>query len=195
MSCSFRHSSHFHFHIAITFINPPAARMDSRSLHSHRRGLRAPAVFLAQLPGREVVMIRCLRRLWRTIVSNWFVEWRNGGSRPRRTSCTSSRTKFINASYPFSVPVTAHTPSAESFPNCLALLQNSTPQPLLGHIITSIPILGYKIYAPSRPPLNFTVILLSIYFPKSKIFSFLGLSCPCCALPPRPGPPPPRPPR
>lgn len=29
---------------------------------------------------------------------------------------------------------------------------------------------------PSRPPVNFTVMALSIYFPKSRIFSFLGRS-------------------
>jgi hypothetical protein len=55
--------------------------------------------------------------------------------------------------------------------------------------------------SPSRPPLNLTVIRLSMYFPKSRIFSFFGRSAwpaaapaPPCA-PPRPPPPPPRPPR
>jgi hypothetical protein len=61
-------------------------------------------------------------------------------------------------------------------------------------------------HKPSRPPLNLTVIRLSMYFFRSRMFSFLGLSCPDAppappgaaaaapAPPPRPGPPPPRPP-
>src|SRR5687768_12623130 len=44
---------------------------------------------------------------------------------------------------------------------------------------------------PSRPPLNLTVICLSMYFPRSKMFSFFGLSFSWCCCPPAP---PPRPP-
>ena len=52
--------------------------------------------------------------------------------------------------------------------------------------------------SPSRPPVNLTVISLSMYFPRSRIFSFLGFSRspPAWVLcaPPRPPPPPPLPP-
>lgn len=49
---------------------------------------------------------------------------------------------------------------------------------------------------PSLPPLNLTVISLSIYLARSRIFSFLGLSLSWCCPPwPPPPLPPPRPPR
>jgi hypothetical protein len=71
------------------------------------------------------------------------------GDKPRTTSSTSSSTRFINASYPFNVPVT------------------------------------------SRPPVNLTQIFLSMYFPKSRIFSFFGRSRSPPEWPPRPSCPPP----
>ena len=51
-----------------------------------------------------------------------------------------------------------------------------------------------RTHTPSRPQLNLTVICLSMYFSKLRIFSFLGFSD--CAEPAAPPPPrPPRPPR
>lgn len=54
-------------------------------------------------------------------------------------------------------------------------------------------------HQPSLPPLNFTLISLSIYFVKSNIFSFFGFSPPGAEWPPLPPlalplSPPPRPP-
>jgi hypothetical protein len=46
----------------------------------------------------------------------------------------------------------------------------------------------------SLPPLNLTLISLSMYLAKSRIFSFFGRSV-CWCPPPPPRPPPPRPPR
>ncbi len=45
----------------------------------------------------------------------------------------------------------------------------------------------------SLPPLNLTIISLSMYFAKSKIFSFFGFSAPCACGPPPPLAAPPRP--
>lgn len=52
---------------------------------------------------------------------------------------------------------------------------------------------GMALRIPSRPPLNLTLICLSMYLARSRIFSFLGRSRSPDWLPP-PAPPPPRPP-
>lgn len=79
------------------------------------------------------------------------------------SSTTSSMTRFINWSYPFNIPVTAHI---------------SSPSP--------VPHQGPKQDSPSRPPMNLTFNRLSTYCARLNILSLFFFSPP--SLPP-PAPP------
>jgi hypothetical protein len=69
---------------------------------------------------------------------------------------------------------------------CIVALQSTSD--CKGRIVSQgnppLPCAASDGISPSLPPLNLTVICLSMYLPRSRMFSFLGLSvCPCWAPP------------